>query len=308
MFNWLLHLVATLPALMTLLPGTNAGQVSEPVSHTVNRQAPPVHIVNEGDTIHAVAAWYGVSAAALVQENGLRGSRLWVGQELMIPTEPLPPVERVAQPVGAAVVIDRGVTSRTSVALTFDAGADRGYAEAILNVLHDKGVRASFGMTGIWARQNPDLVRRMADEGHRLINHSWDHGSFTGLSTRTRALTREERWTQLDRTEALIYELTGQSTLPLFRSPYGDWDNSVQRDLGARGYVANVLWTVDSTGWMGASVRQIIDRCLRGARPGAIYVMHVGASAQDGPALPWIIDGLAAAGYDFETIDEILYE
>jgi peptidoglycan/xylan/chitin deacetylase (PgdA/CDA1 family) len=176
----------------------------------------------------------------------------------------------------------------------------------ILDVLKERGVRGSFGMTGVWAEQNPDLVQRMAWEGHRLINHSWDHSSFTGLSTRTRGMSSQQRWAQLDRTENLLVELTGRSTRPFFRSPFGDYDASVQRDIAARGYAYNVLWTVDSGGWLGIPVRSIIDRCLGGARPGAIYVMHVGASAQDGPALAAVIDGLAAAGYDFETIEEIL--
>jgi peptidoglycan/xylan/chitin deacetylase (PgdA/CDA1 family) len=270
--------------------------------------APGGHVVEPGDTIHAIAARYGTTAAALVFVNGLRGSRLAPGRTLQVPDgDPRPPAPALERYAGATV-IDRGVATRRSVALTFDAGADRGYAELILDVLRDHGVRASFGMTGVWARQNPDLVWRMAAEGHRFINHTWDHGSFTGLSTRTRALTTAERWAQLDRTDTLLVELTGQSSRPFFRSPYGDLDAGVQRDIAARGYAYNVLWTVDSGGWRGIPARSIIDICLRNARPGAIYVMHVGAAAQDGPALPAIIAGLVAAGYDFETIEEILGE
>ena len=207
---------------------------------------------------------------------------------------------------GAAVNIWRGNPARRSVALTFDAGADRGYAEWILNVLWEHGVRATFGVTGVWAQQNPDLVQRMAWEGHRLMNHSYDHSSFTGLSTSRRALTAEQRWWQLDVTEGIIVELTGQSTLPLFRTPYGDTDATVLRDIAARGYAYNILWTVDSGGWRGISAAAIIRRCLAQAQPGAIYVFHVGAAAHDGPALPAIIAGLRDAGYAFETVDEIL--
>lgn len=207
---------------------------------------------------------------------------------------------------GPARVVERGNPARRAVALTFDAGADRGYAERILDVLKEQGVRATFGMTGVWAERNPDLVQRMAAEGHRLMNHSYDHSSFTGRSTGRRPLTAEERWAQLDRTEQVIVALTGQSTLPLFRAPYGDTDASVLRDIAARGYAYNVLWTVDSRGWMHYSPGAIIERCLRLAEPGAIYVMHVGADSQDALALPMMIEGLRAAGYEFETVDEIL--
>ena len=267
---------------------------------------PATHVVREGETIHGIAAHYGTTAAALVYINALRGSWLAPGRELEIPEGDLRPPVPPLQPYAGATLIDRGVTTRRSVALTFDAGADRGYAELILNVLRDRGVRASFGMTGQWASQNPDLVWRMAAEGHRFINHTWDHGSFTGLSTGSRALPREQRWSQLDRTDEILVEITGQSSRPFFRSPYGDVDASVQRDIAPRGYAYNVLWTVDSGGWRRIPVRSIVDICLRNARPGAIYVMHVGAAAQDGLALATIIDGLVAAGYDFETIEEIL--
>ena len=209
---------------------------------------------------------------------------------------------------GPALVVNRGTATRRSVALTFDAGADRGYAELILDVLRDYGVRASFGMTGVWAEKNPDLVWRMANEGHRFINHSYDHDSFTGFSTNRRAQSREQRFAQLDRTEETIQRITGATTLPFFRSPFGDTDASVLRDIGERGYWYNVLWTVDSRGWMRYSAGAIIQRCLAEAQPGAIYVMHVGIESQDGPALASIITGLSDRGYSFETIDEILSE
>jgi peptidoglycan/xylan/chitin deacetylase (PgdA/CDA1 family) len=278
-----------------------------PLATELSHPPPPLaYRVRPGDTLHAIAAETGTSVTALVTANGLRGSRVEPEQELVIPSPDLRPPLPPDGPVGSAAVIDRGGTGRRSVALTFDAGADRGYAELILNVLAERGVRASFGMTGVWASANPDLVQRMAVEGHRFINHTWDHGSFTGFSPRTRPLSQAQRWTQLDRTEALLVELTGLSTRPFFRSPYGDQDAGVQRDIAARGYAYNVLWTVDSGGWTGIPAASIMDRCLRSARPGAIYVMHVGAAAADGPALASIIAGLAAAGYDFETIDEII--
>src|SRR5207302_1688854 len=74
------------------------------------------------------------------------------------------------------------IASEGSVALTFDAGADRGYAEDILNILQDEHIVAGFGVTGQWAHANPDLVRRMAADGHLVFNHTLDLRSFTGVS------------------------------------------------------------------------------------------------------------------------------
>jgi peptidoglycan-N-acetylglucosamine deacetylase len=193
-----------------------------------------------------------------------------------------------------------------AVAFSFDAGSDAGYAGMILNTLAANGIRASFGMTGRWAEQNPGLLQRMVSEGHNLINHSYDHGSMTGASTGQRPQTREERWWQLDRTEEIIAGLTGATTTPYFRPPYGAYDASVNADVGARGYAYNVMWTIDSRGWMAWSAGAITQRCLELAEPGAIYVFHVGSASQDGPALQGIIDGLRAKGYAIGTVPDVM--
>jgi peptidoglycan/xylan/chitin deacetylase (PgdA/CDA1 family) len=169
-------------------------------------------------------------------------------------------------------------------------------------------VRASFGVTGLWAQANPEAVRRIARNGHTFINHTWTHRSLTGASTGAPALTFEERSQEIKDTEALIHELTGQTTLPYFRCPYGDSDASVQADLASLGYEYSVFWTIDSRGWAGATAEEIIERIRTEAEPGAIVVMHVGSQSQDGPALQGVIDALRADGYEFATVPEIVGE
>ena len=207
---------------------------------------------------------------------------------------------------GVAEVVRIGSADRRAVAFTFDAGSDTGYTSLILDALADNGITAYFGLTGKWAEENPALVQRMADDGHGFINHSYDHASFTGLSTGKTPLTREERWAQLDQTESIVGQLTGMTTLPFFRPPYGDYDYSVNVDVGARGYRYNVMWTVDSGGWRGISATEVRQRCLDGAEPGAIYVFHVGSGSQDGPALQSIIDDLRAHGYQIIALPALL--
>jgi peptidoglycan-N-acetylglucosamine deacetylase len=197
-------------------------------------------------------------------------------------------------------------TSEKVVLLTFDAGADAGYTQLILQVLARNGITGAFGITGQWAERYPSLVREIAQQGHALINHSWDHSSFTGLSTGAAPLGRQQRWEQLDRTETLLRNLTGASTLPYFRPPYGDYDASVNHDVGMRGYSFNLMWAVDSYGWRGISAREIVDRCVRLATPGAILIFHVGSASEDGPALQGVIDGLRSQGYSFASIREYL--
>jgi peptidoglycan/xylan/chitin deacetylase (PgdA/CDA1 family) len=188
------------------------------------------------------------------------------------------------------------------VALTFDAGADRGYAEDILDTLLDNQVPATFGMTGRWAEANPELVQRMAAEGHMVINHTYDHRSFTGVSDRLGGLSTPRRQEEIEQADAVIAPLIGHSTCPWYRLPYGDGDARAAGDAADIGYTMQVGWTVDTLGWRGVPVQAIVDRSLRLAAPNAIYVMHVGAASRDGPALQLVIDGLRAQGYGFATV------
>ena len=194
-------------------------------------------------------------------------------------------------------MVRKADTSSKTVLLTFDAGSDAGFTGQILDTLKANGIVAAFGVTGRWAEQNPDLLRRIAQEGHTMINHSYDHPSFTGRSTNLPPLTQAQRWEQLDKTESIIQDLAGVSTKPYFRPPYGDYDDSVNADLYARGYLYNVMWTVDSLGWNGLAADAIVERCLALAEPGAIYVFHVGSASQDAAALQRVIDGLREMGY-----------
>jgi peptidoglycan/xylan/chitin deacetylase (PgdA/CDA1 family) len=187
------------------------------------------------------------------------------------------------------------------VILTFDAGSERGYAQRILDVLQAAGVRASFGITGQWAEQNPDLVRRMSDEGHTLINHSYDHASFTGASWDHTALTFGERADQLHRAEAAIAAAApGATTVPYFRPPFGDYNAGVLADAGALGYRYALMWAVDSGGWRGLSSAEVLLR-VSAAQAGDIIIMHVGSQG-DADALPAIIDQLRARGLGFAAV------
>lgn len=216
------------------------------------------------------------------------------------------PFQPLAAPEPAARLITRGNTLRPYVALTFDAGADRGNTARILDTLAANGIRASFGLTGQWARSNPDLVRRIAAEGHQIINHTESHRSWTGLSDRTSGLDADARVNELDRADRAIMRLTGGSTRPWFRSPYGDVDAAAMSQLAASGYTYNVLWTVDSLGWQGLGAGEIVDRVAAAAVPGAIVLMHVGASSADAEALQGTIDAVRERGLGFQTVAEIV--
>ncbi|MDP9366168.1 MAG: polysaccharide deacetylase family protein [Chloroflexota bacterium] len=193
------------------------------------------------------------------------------------------------------------------VALTFDAGADRGYAAEILDTLAAEGIKASFGMTGEWAEANPDLVQRMVDEGHMLFNHTWDHDSLTGANTDGVPQTAEQVAQQLIDTETVVRELTGYEMRPYFRPPYGDYSEEALAYLADNGYYITVWWTCDSFGWKGWTADQINDYCTQNLKNHEIILLHVGiGAAGDYESLPGMIASFREQGYEFVTVEEMV--
>lgn len=198
-------------------------------------------------------------------------------------------------------------TGRKVVALTFDGGAS-GYAvESILATLKADGVPATFFVTGDFARAYPHLVTAIAAAGHPVGNHSDSHPYFTQT-------TNEEIRAELAAAESAISALTGATTAPLFRFPFGDREDLDIRVVNAAGYIP-VRWTVDTLGWKGTSegvtTALIRQRILDRLRPGQIVLMHVGAhpddhSTLDADALPGVIEDLRARGYSFTTVPDLL--
>ncbi len=208
-------------------------------------------------------------------------------------TVPVSPVDPNA-PMGQR--IQRGANGKPFVALTFDAGSDYGFTDQILDYLKAEGIKASFGMTGAWAERYPDGFKRIVAEGHHLINHSYSHASWTGVSSGKPPMSVEARKRELDRADAVFMSLGATSTKPWYRPPYGDLDKAGEALLGEEGYRYIAMWSVDSLGWQGLTADAIAARCERGAVAGAIFLFHVGAASQDANALAQIVANIRAAG------------
>lgn len=198
-------------------------------------------------------------------------------------------------------------TGRKVVALTFDGGASGDAVESILATLKADGVPATFFVTGDFARAYPHHVTAIAAAGHPVGNHSDSHPYFTQT-------TNEEIRAELAAAESAISALTGATTAPLFRFPFGDREDLDIRVVNAAGYIP-VRWTVDTLGWKGTSegvtTALIRQRILDRLRPGQIVLMHVGAhpddhSTLDADALPGVIEDLRARGYSFTTVPDLL--
>ncbi|UOQ44164.1 LysM peptidoglycan-binding domain-containing protein [Halobacillus salinarum] len=197
-------------------------------------------------------------------------------------------------------LITKGSTSNKVAALTFDDGADGANIHLILDVLDRYQVPATFFLTGQGTENHPHSVRDIADAGHEIGNHSYSHADFSTLNN-------TEIKQELNGAEAAVNHITGHTTKPLFRAPYGSVNASVLNEVGSAGYAFTIQWTIDTLDWKGLSSEQISNRIFSGIQPGAIVLMHTGAGAQGTPAaLPGIIHDLEGRGYQFVTVGQLL--
>jgi peptidoglycan/xylan/chitin deacetylase (PgdA/CDA1 family) len=188
------------------------------------------------------------------------------------------------------------------VALTFDLGGNDAGVAAILRALATERLRATFFITGSWAREYPGRVREIAGAGHAIGNHTATHPHLT-------TLTDAQVRAQLADAEARLSALTGRTTRPLFRFPFGDVDARTLQLVNADGWCA-YRWTVDTLGWKGTSggtAGDVRSRVLAHLQPGEIVLMHGGGNPDDGTtydadALPSVITALRARGYGFATL------
>jgi len=229
------------------------------------------------------------------------------------PTEEPVPTERPAAPdtgQDRSLIVEYGTSGRLEVALTFDAGEGAGHTGEILDLLAEHGLVGTFGVTGQWAEQNPALMQRIVAEGHQIINHTYDHQSYTGKSTGTEPMAPDVFREEVERTEQIIEDVTGgYVSKPYFRFPYGDYDQSALDLLGEMGYSYTMWWSCDTQGWNGYTPDEIVAKCGPGNEKeggeGAIILMHV-ADDNDWSALEPLIDAYAAEGYDFVTLEEMI--
>lgn len=176
------------------------------------------------------------------------------------------------------------------VALTFDDGPAYAYTEQILDLLARYDVTATFFVIGRHGAAQRELLRRIAEEGHSVQNHSWDHYHLTRYSD---AFVED----QLVRTNRLIEEVTGTAPHCL-RPPYGSVNDRVRAVAAGLG-MATVMWDVNPSDWAHPGAGSVSYTVLHGTGGGDIVLLHdIGGSSTIG-ALPAIIEGLQARDYEF---------
>ena len=181
------------------------------------------------------------------------------------------------------------------VALTFDDGPHPLYTEPLLDGLKERGVRATFFVTGENAALRPDIIKRMHDEGHLIGNHTYTHIELTKTN-------REKFKRELVRTNEVLQEITGEEVLYV-RPPYGAWDKKLESELN----MFPILWSVDPLDWCTADASCITQTVLKKVGENDIILMHDYYKTSVEAALA-IVDELQQQGYEFVTVDKILFD
>ncbi|MFD9454147.1 polysaccharide deacetylase family protein [Streptomyces sp. NPDC059985] len=210
-------------------------------------------------------------------------------------TSPAAARNHSAAPDGTAVT---PVDCRTAkcVALTFDGGPSEP-TPALLDILKQATVPATFFLQGKGHTETyPDTVRRMAEEGHEMANHTWSHRNLTEL-------TPDEIRAEIEPVQEDIKKVTGR-TPNLMRPPGGatnDDVSQVMKDLG----LAQILWSVTAKDYQTTDTALVKKRVLDQTKRDGIILLHE-RYAGTIPAVADVIPILRARGYTFVTVSELL--
>ena len=231
-----------------------------------------------------------------------------------------------------AVSFERGRRDLPKVALTFDGGGDAGESGQILDVLEQRGVTATFFLTGSYIVNNPELVRRIAAAGHEIGNHSWSHPHLTTWDRTHRhdtlpGLSRAFLERELTRTAQAFEAATGRPMTALWRAPFGEVNDELlawaalagwshvgwsRDDVGGRHTLDSLDWVAERSSRNYLTSQQIGTRILsfgaggKGLN-GGIVLMHLSTSRDDREVtrLGELIDTLRENGYSLVTVTEL---
>lgn len=192
-----------------------------------------------------------------------------------------------------------GNTKEKKIYLTFDEGYENGYTPKILDVLKEHNVKAAFFVTKPYIQSQPDLVKRMVEEGHIVGNHSVTHPSLPDK-------TDEEVKHEILETARYFEEVTGTSMPLFFRPPAGEYSErtlQITKDLGYK----TIFWSMAYKDWdvnNQPGKRAAYEHIVQNHHPGAIILLHA-VSSSNTEALGDMLKYLRDQGYTFASLNEL---
>lgn len=201
-----------------------------------------------------------------------------------------PKTESAAAAIDNTALVEDG---SKYVALTFDDGPSPRCTPQLLDGLKARNVHATFFVVGCQVVKDPDIVERMAAEGHQVGNHSYDHKELDKLSVREAA-------EDMAKNDALLHRLLGAGDYWV-RPPYGLLSEEERQALT----VPVIGWSVDTEDWKSKNAEKILDILYRQISDGDIILLHDRYLNSVSAALQ-AIDHLQQQGYHFVTVSELL--
>jgi peptidoglycan/xylan/chitin deacetylase (PgdA/CDA1 family) len=188
--------------------------------------------------------------------------------------------------------------SEPQVALTFDVA--RGKTEAVnmlLQILEQNQAKATFFVTGDWAKKHPEVVARMSGDGHDVMNYGNTHEKMTGLSL-------QEVQLNMQSAAAVIQEYTGKYPA-LFRAPYGVYNDTILQAARQMGIVG-IQWDIDTLDYKNLSAARMVKRVEKDVSSGSIIALSsVGKNTPE--ALPQIIQAVRDKGLKIAKLSDMVY-
>lgn len=211
--------------------------------------------------------------------------------------EDVPPAAAAVPPI-AKIVYTRCEVPAPVIAITFDDGPNPDTTPRLLDMLKERNIKATFFMVGRCVVTYPQIVKRIADEGHEVANHSWSHPLLTSLGT-----TSVE--SQLRRTHDAIVKACGKAPTH-YRPPYGEARFAQRKRIQETFGYSTILWDVDPLDWQHPRASQKVhDRILAQTKSGSIILCH-DIHETTVAAMPSTLDDLKARGYQFATVSQLI--
>ena len=179
------------------------------------------------------------------------------------------------------------------LAFTFDDGPHRGSTDRLLDGLRERNAKGTFFLVGEEIDEARDIVERMREDGHQIGNHTWSHKRLDEIST-------DEAAQEIGKTDALLKSVAGDAEYWL-RPPYGFLRDGAEKSLG----VPVVKWSLDPRDWESRDADKVVQAVMEAVKPGDIVLLHDIYPTSVEAALR-LMDALAADGYQFVTVEELL--
>ena len=187
--------------------------------------------------------------------------------------------------------------------LTFDAGYENGNTPAILDALKKHGAPAAFFVVGNFIEDEPELVKRMVEEGHIVGNHTMTHPDMSAIST------QESFQEELAGVEKLYEDLTGEPMTRFYRPPRGVYSISNLAMADNLGY-ATFFWSLAYVDWnqeQQPSREEAFSKLLPRVHPGAIVLLH-STSSTNAEILDELLTKWEEMGYSFAPLTQLTGE